>query len=64
VDGQQQYRNLMSLLADDRTVTTDLDALSDLRLLGQHELDATVTIPKIVPALEEFAPENHLPAVK
>ncbi len=54
----------MSLLADDRTVTTDLDALSDLRLLGQHELDATVTIPKIVPALEEFAPENHLPAVK
>jgi len=41
--------SLARLLVDDSGVTTDLDGLTSVTLVGCHELDAAVAVPMVVP---------------
>ena len=40
---------LAGLFVDDSAVTTDLDGLTAVTLVGCHELDAAVAVPMVVP---------------
>ena len=40
---------LACLFVDDSAVTTDLDGLTAVALVGRHEFDAAMAVPVVVP---------------